>query len=102
MNTEYTVRKPTEDEWVGIIECLVKYWDVPEDNVDLKDSLMLSCASVVDGYITDTPNYAGKIFTIYWSGYPTFHTMIGWDKKEKYFMIFDYCDGVNFPKEGGE
>jgi len=104
---KYSVRKPTRAEWEGIIVCLAEYQKVAVDDKELNLDLQLCYVSVLDGYITDTPNYAGVIFTILWSGYPTFHTMIG-KSEEKYFMIFDYCDAVNFPlpyseeEEGGK
>lgn len=116
---DYTVRKPTEEELDGIAKCLAKYHGATVPDSELMDCLELSFITVLDGYITDTPIYSGPIFTIHWSGYHTFHTMIGREvgrvsdeeakevgyKKGKlgeWFMIFDYCDTVNFPLPYGE
>lgn len=65
---DYKLRKPNQAEREQLIQFLVEYYKMePEISCDLVNE---TCIAVIDGYITESPGYAGSVMIVVWPAGP--------------------------------
>ena len=71
-----TPREPTKEELEELHEYLLNAGKIGEGFKEF-----LGGVAVFDKYITDCPDYSGKVLVVIWSGSPCFHEVFIWNKE---------------------
>jgi hypothetical protein len=98
------LRIPTELEKKELIDYLVEVGqiDPPEPDEDLFNGTIY--AAIFDNYITDGPEYSGRVMVVVWSGAPEFTETYIWSRlmlPEDYgkdLEQIDWLDGKHEPR----